>query len=257
MSSPKGGVGKSVIAINLATALQSMGYNVLIIDLDLINPCVGLYMGIQDTNLGFLDVVKKRADLKRSIVPHAPTGVRVLPGRLYANIFTIKDFSPTAKQLRDFFLKVLKLSYDFVIVDTQPGIAYPLPLDLYSEAMLVALPYKSSCIAAVKMEDRYGKVGLKCSLVVNRVRDKKFELSDREIEEMVETPVSVALPEDDKVQEGVAEGVPVELLNRRAPFSRGIMELARMYATRVSRPERRNVTETGGGLLDRLKRRRA
>ena len=60
LSSTKGGVGKSVIAVNLAAALQMYGFKTLVVDMDTINPCVGLYLGIQDSSTGTFDAMQKR-----------------------------------------------------------------------------------------------------------------------------------------------------------------------------------------------------
>ncbi|MDE1869360.1 MAG: AAA family ATPase [Candidatus Micrarchaeota archaeon] len=238
VSSPKGGVGKSVISINLAAALRSMRYNVLIVDTDIINPCVGLYLGLMDTSIGVLDVIGKKVDIKRAIVPHPSTGVRVLPGNLSRTIATTKDVKITTPQIDLFMKKLTKLDFDFVIIDTQPGIEFPSALGVYDEAILVAQPNKASCISAIKMLSRYGKAKLKCNLVINRVRDRKYELDMREIEDMVEIKVSEMLPEDEKVQIGVSEGVPTYLLDGRAPFSKTVKDLALMYASRIGTAQR-------------------
>ena len=235
VSSPKGGVGKSVISINLAAALELMRYNVLIVDTDIINPCVGLYLGLTDTSAGILDVITKKTDMRRAVVPHPSTGIRVLPGSVSKNIATTKDVKITTAQIDAFMRMLTRLEYDFVILDTQPGIEFPSALSVYDEAILVAQPNKASCISAIKMLNRYGKAKLKCNLVVNRVRNRKFELDMREIEEMVETKVGEMLPEDEKVQVGVAEGVPTFVLDSKAQFSKAIKDLAQMYASRIGK----------------------
>jgi ATP-binding protein involved in chromosome partitioning len=46
IGSGKGGVGKTTLAVNLATALVKMGYRVGLIDADIYGPNVPLMMGI-------------------------------------------------------------------------------------------------------------------------------------------------------------------------------------------------------------------
>ncbi len=52
VSSTKGGVGKSAIAVNLAVSIEMYGYRTLIVDLDTINPSVGLYLGLANVSIG-------------------------------------------------------------------------------------------------------------------------------------------------------------------------------------------------------------
>ena len=232
IGSTKGGVGKSVTAINLAVALQEYGYKTLIIDLDIVNPCVGLYLGMQDTNIGTLEVIGKQADLKRAIVPHAPTGLHVLQGRItYAG-----EENPDKDRITAFYQTLKGLEYDFIIVDTQPGEPFPeFPesVKYYDEAIVIALPDEASCISAVKMFKKNGEEGVKTSLVVNKISNRRYELSIREIEDMCENKVTGALPEDENVKVGVAQHTPIYLLNRKSPFSVGIDDIANTYSSRI------------------------
>ncbi|MDE1856291.1 MAG: MinD/ParA family protein [Candidatus Micrarchaeota archaeon] len=242
VTSSKGGVGKSVISVNLAAALKSLGYKVLLVDSDTVNPCIGLYLGLPDVSVGIMDVVFGRADITKVIVPHPTTGLRVLPGVIAPRHAGNEDVRPSVKQARAFTAKLQRLGYDFIIVDTQPGVAHPLGLSLFDEAIIVAMPYAASCISAIKMLRECGKAKLKASLVVNEIRNKSYELGIREIEEMCENRVNSTLPYDDNVTVGVADHIPVYVLKRQAQFSRAILDMARMYATRID-----TVPESPGG----------
>ena len=212
LSSTKGGVGKSVIAVNLATALQMYGFKTLIVDMDTRNPCVGLYLGLQDQSTGTFDAMRKRTELRRVIVPHPATGLHILPGRI-----GYSGEQPSVEMGNSFFRQLKNSEYKFIIIDTQPGVAFPELLKWYDEALIVVLPYEASCISAVKMFKRCGKEGLKGSLIVNKVGNRRYELSIREIEAMCENKVIGVLSEDRNVDIGVAEHTPTYALSRKAP----------------------------------------
>ncbi len=228
VSSTKGGVGKSVVAINLATSLQLRGYKTLVVDMDTVNPCVGLYLGMQDVSMGVLDVMRKRAVLRNAIIPHPSTGLQILPGRI--------DFTgalPDVKMGNEFFNKLKHTEYKFIIIDTQPGIEFPELLKWYDEALIVINPFEASCIAALKMFKKCGKAGLKASLVANKIGSRKYELSSREIESVCEVKLSGILPEDRNVEVGVVDHIPTYLLNKRAPFSSAIEYVTDTYSSRI------------------------
>ena len=80
VSSQKGGVGKTTVAINLAVALSMHNYRVLLVDADMISPSVGFFMGMESANIGIRDVIDGKADSSQAIIRHNVSGVDVIPG---------------------------------------------------------------------------------------------------------------------------------------------------------------------------------
>ncbi len=251
ISSQKGGVGKTVIATNLAASIRALGYKVLIIDTDFTNPSVGVYLGIEDVNIGFREVVAGKADLHRAIVPHYASGLSVIPG-----VITSKQFQPTKAQIDSAIKKLQNLNFDFIIVDTEPGYIIPQEFKMYNEAIIVTTPEMSSCLSAVKLSHIYDREKLKHNLVVNRVKNKRYEISIGEIEEIYEDRVEAVLPEDETVPISIAQHIPAYNLNKRSAFGKGIGALARFYSGRatVEQTDTRDRTQKTGGFFAFLRR---
>ena len=181
------------------------------------------------------------------IIPHPATGLHILPGRI-----GYSGNQPNVALGNAFFRKLRSSEYKFIIIDTQPGVTFPELLRWYDEALIVALPYEASCISAVKMFKKCGKEGLKASLIVNKVGNKRYELSIREIESMCENKAVGVLQDDKNVDIGVAEHTPTYVLNRKTAFSTGIDDITSVYASRID--TMRNPNYMKGGLISMIRR---
>ena len=214
ISSQKGGVGKTTIAVNIAAVLSALNYKVLLVDADYSNPSVGFHLGLEQASRGYIDAIKGKTNLKEIIVPHGPSGIHVLPGRLASRVKT-----PSAEEMVDLYRKLRELNYDFVLVDTAPGL---LPdrdfadLKSFDESIIVTTPEMSSCTSAIRLAHVYDEIGLKHSLIANRIKNKKYEVSMQEIEESYEGTVTGMIPEDEVVPISIAEHIPAYLLNQRS-----------------------------------------
>ncbi|MCD6375101.1 MAG: MinD/ParA family protein [Caldisericaceae bacterium] len=119
ITSGKGGVGKTTIAVNMAIAWQQLGKKVLLIDAD-------LYLGNVDLNLGIrsektiADVVKKDLELSEVIIK-TPMKIDVLPASS-ASLDLIESENEILEKLAEKF-KRFENSYDYIILDTGAGIA--------------------------------------------------------------------------------------------------------------------------------------
>jgi ATP-binding protein involved in chromosome partitioning len=114
ISSGKGGVGKSTIAVNLAIALKNLNYNVGILDADIYGPSIPKMMGVAEK-------------------PKSEDGINLIPIKKF-NIqcmsigFMVSEETPmiwrgpmVASTIKTFAHKVLWKDIDFLIIDLPPG----------------------------------------------------------------------------------------------------------------------------------------
>jgi ATP-binding protein involved in chromosome partitioning len=114
VSSGKGGVGKSTIAINLAITLKNLKYNVGILDADIYGPSVPIMLGISEK-------------------PKSEDGVNLIPIKKFdiqsmSIGFMVSEETPmiwrgpmVASTIKTFANKVLWDNIDFLIIDMPPG----------------------------------------------------------------------------------------------------------------------------------------
>lgn len=118
IASGKGGVGKSIFAASLATALAGQGYDTVVVDLDLGGSNLHTYLGIQNNNPGVGDYLKQKlTSLDDLIIESGITNLRFLPGDgktpFMANI-------PTAQRLQ-LIQNLQKIQAQFLIIDLGAG----------------------------------------------------------------------------------------------------------------------------------------
>ncbi len=245
VASQKGGVGKTTISVNLATILQELGNSVLLIDFDVANPSVGFHLGIENQNVGLDDVLKGKARIETATVLHAPTGLRIIPGNIRSS-----SPPPTSTQLAKFVNELRRTNYNFIIFDTAPGYLVPELVDVSNEAIIITTPELSSCTSCIRLANSYRKHNLKSQLVINRVKNKRYELHIKEIEEMYGSKAAAVIPEDEVVPESIAMHVPAYLKDKKSAFSKAILELSRFYSLKTQD----NIRTKSFGLIGLIKR---
>ena len=146
ITSGKGGVGKTCIAVNLAIAFKRLGKRVLIIDADLGLGNVDIILGIH-TKYNLSHVISGNIAIADAVV-ETPSGILVLPGG--SGLLHIADIDPTS--LKRFLQQLAQIRdlADIIIIDTGAGISSRnLKLTLAaSEVILVTTPEPTSLMDA-------------------------------------------------------------------------------------------------------------
>ncbi len=239
VTSGKGGVGKSVIAVNLSVALAQLGLRVCLLDGNLGVGNVDLLCGLN----GYwnLSHVVTGARQMADICLEGPCGVRVVPGA--SGIVDIADCPPvTQGQLLQQFQQ-LETEHDILLIDTGSGIhrlvrQFALAAD---QVLIVTTPEPTSIadayatIKAVNAPD-----GPELSVVVNQGTDDQTERILERIHATARTFLRTGLslgsgiPHDPVVPQSVLARRPfVEL----APSSRATRAVQRLAEKLAGQPQ--------------------
>jgi pilus assembly protein CpaE len=227
--SPKGGIGKSIVATNLATMLAGEEKRrTLLIDLDLQFGDAAIVMGLQPEETlhdlisapGGLDPEKLAGYTTRH-----ESGVEVLPAPLRpqdANLVT------DAKLARLF--EVALMTYDEIVVDTAPFLHGPIltALDHSSDLVLICSPevpaLKDVGLSLTTLR-LLGFPKQKIRLVLNHAH-ANGGLKHADIEATLGLTATVAIPHDPIVSEAVNRGIPAVRVNPKTDFAQAFRTLS-------------------------------
>ena len=179
ISSGKGGVGKSTIAVNLAIALKNLKYNVGILDADIYGPSVPKMMGISEK-------------------PKSEDGINLIPIKKFdiqcmSIGFMVSEETPmiwrgpmVASTIKTFTSKVLWNNLDFLIIDMPPGTGDAL-LTFSQEieidgAVIVTTPQDIAVIDAIRGVEMFKRTKVR---ILGVIENMKSFISDDGIEHFI------------------------------------------------------------------------
>ncbi len=255
---PKGGVGCTTIAVNLAIAMQEMagdGGKVALIDTSLQFGDVGVMLNLR-ANRSIADladeILEVDSDLLSSVMTAHGSGIKVLlapphPEAAESLISgTAGERAGGDRKLKR-ILEVAKREFNTVVVDTWSWLDDN-ALTVFDVASLIVLVVDPS-IPAIKsarlLLEVAGKLDYpmaKIALIVNGAG--KRSLVRREQIEQALIPVMAEIPVDEQAAEEAANrGVPLLMRDRSRPICQSLMELASKIQERLAVPEEAEDTE--------------
>ncbi len=240
VSSGKGGVGKTTIAVNLAVSLAKSGAKVGLLDADIYGPNVPTMMGIN----GLPPVRNKK------IIPAESYGVKII-----SIGFLVKDGQPLIwrgpllhSTIRQFLADVEWGELDYLIIDLPPGtgdvqlsVAQHLTL---TGGIVVTLPQKVSLEDASRGLEMFQKLNIPVLGVIENMSYLEMEDGTRvdvfgngggiHLAEGYGVPFLGQIPMAPAVREGSDNGKPIVITNPETKAAAAMEEIACTVAGKIS-----------------------
>lgn len=236
ISSGKGGVGKSSVAVNVAVALAALGHEVGLLDADVYGFSVPKMLGVD----------RDPVSIDGLLVPPVVHGVRCL-----SMGFFVPDEQPVVwrgpmlhKTLEQFLVDAYWGEPDFLLIDMPPGTGdVALSLGQYlprAEILVVTTPQP----AAQRVAQRSAYAAKRLKLAVRGVIEnmswftaddgKRYELfgsgGGHALAEALDVPLLGRVPLVPAVREGSDAGVPVRVADPESDASSAFDDLAQAVA---------------------------
>ncbi len=256
ITSGKGGVGKTNLAVNLAVGLQLAGQRVMLIDADIGMANVNLLMGAV-TNRSLIDLLKDGVQLE-DVVENGVAGVKYISG--VAGVEAALNLNRAEQKRLHKKLGRCSEMADIIVIDTGAGlnrnvIEFVLAAE---EVILITTPEPTALADAYAVIKAYtiytDRRNIK--LVVNRIREE--EECDEVVEKINQTTKNFLglsidclgyIYDDKAVRDAVQRQEPFLIANPDSSASRCISELVKSL---LSGRRMESVSKGWRAFLDRL-----
>lgn len=251
IANQKGGVGKTITAINLSSALAHSSRNVLLIDMDPQgNSSRGLGIDISLINKCIFDVLTGEADINQVIKKcNSVKNLDVLPSKLLLS--SIDSAIGTENKKPNLLLKnaieLINKKYDYIIIDCPPSLGI-LTVNCLTAANSILVPVQCEYFAMEAISQMLSSISKVQSLYNKDLFIEGFLLTMYDAKTRLGTEVSMQvrgtfkentfltqIPRNISIPESNARGIPVTVYR---PSSSGAMAYFSLAREIIDREER-------------------
>ncbi len=247
VSSGKGGVGKSSVAINIAVALADKGAKVGLLDADIYGPNAPNMLGLSDAK-----VTVKQDSNGEILEPAFNYGVK-----LVSMAFLIDPDQPVIWRgpmlngiIRQFLYQVEWGELDYLIVDMPPGtgdaqltLAQAVPM---AGAVIVTTPQTVSLLDSRRGLKMFQQLGVNLLGIVENMSyfippdlpDKQYDLfgsgGGEKTAKELNIPLLGCVPLEIALREGGDRGTPIVIADPESASAKALIAIAEQVAAKVS-----------------------
>jgi len=196
--SGKGGVGKTTSTINLGTALNQLGEDIVIIDANFTTPNIGIHLGAPIVPVTINHVLNNQAKLEDAIYEHE-SGTKIIPASLSLKETEKIDY----RKLLEVVKKLKKIT-NHILIDSAAGLDTEAraAIEAGDEIIIITNPEMAAVTDALKTIKLAEEMNKQVTgVIITRYQGKSLEMSISNIKDMLEIPILGIIPEEDAVKE--------------------------------------------------------
>ena len=245
IANPKGGVGKTTTAINLAASFAYSGHKTLVIDIDPSGAAgIGLGLNKEEITQGLYDLFKQNNGLDLSYIESCihtteMADLDIIPCNVWSSdeedhLFELASKLARLRLIRNYLNRI----YDYIIIDCPPFVGN-LTVGALAAADSIVIPLQCGYLS-IKALSRLMKVirkiqmgmntGLKIDGILLTLYEHGTNLSvktETELKMVFNNLVfNVKIPKNVKLGEAIFSGKPVILFDGRSAGAKAYMQLA-------------------------------
>ncbi|MBW4693467.1 MAG: Mrp/NBP35 family ATP-binding protein [Lyngbya sp. HA4199-MV5] len=248
ISSGKGGVGKSTVAVNVAVALAQSGAKVGLIDADIYGPNAPMMLGLEGAQV----MVRQAGSQGEVLEPAFNHGIK-----LVSMGFLIDKDQPVIWRgpmlngvIRQFLYQVEWGDLDYLIVDMPPGtgdaqltLAQAVPM---AGAVIVTTPQSVALLDSRRGLKMFQQLGVPVLGIVENMSyfippdlpDKQYDIfgsaGGEKTAHELQVPLLGCIPLEISLREGGDRGIPIVLAAPESASAKALTAIAERIAGRVS-----------------------
>ncbi|MCW6036449.1 Mrp/NBP35 family ATP-binding protein [Spirulina subsalsa FACHB-351] len=248
VSSGKGGVGKSTVAVNLAVSLAQAGAKVGLLDADIYGPNAPTMLGLTGAQVQ----VQKDGQGQDILEPAFNHGIKMV-----SMGFLINPDQPVIWRgpmlngiIRQFLYQVNWGALDYLVIDLPPGtgdaqltLAQAVPM---SGAVIVTTPQTVSLLDARRGLKMFEQLGVKVLGIVENMSyfippdlpDRSYDIfgsgGGEKTAQELQVPLLGCVPLEVPVREGGDRGIPIVVAQPDSASAQALRAIAQQVAAKVS-----------------------